>query len=63
MAMAMAMAGQAGITPVWGGQAAAMVQGALDAGFAAEDDGRRFSVVQRQWAAVAPASPATPAAD
>ena len=57
------MAGHAGITPVWGGQAAAMVQAALDAGFAAEDDGRRLSVVQRQSAAVAPASPATPAAD
>ena len=62
-ALAMAMAGQAGITPVLGGQAAAMFQAALDAGFAAEDDARLLSLVQRQWAAAAPASPAAPAAD
>ena len=62
-ALALAMAGQAGITPVLGGQAAATFQAALDAGFAAEDDARLLSLVQRRWAAAAPASPAAPAAD
>ena len=62
-ALALAMAGQAGITPVLGGQAAATFQAALDAGFAAEDDARLLSLVQRRWAAAAAASPAAPAAD
>ena len=62
-ALAMAMAAEAGVVPVLGGQAAAMFQAALAAGYAAEDDGRLLSLVQRQWASAAPAAPPRPAAD
>jgi putative dehydrogenase len=62
-ALAMAMAAEVGVAPVLGGQAAAMFQAALAAGYASEDDGRLFSLVQRQWASVAPPTPAVPATD
>ena len=62
-ALAMAMAAKVGVVPALGGQAAAMFQATLTAGYAAEDDGRLLSLVQRQWASAAPASPAAPAAD
>ena len=62
-ALAMAMAAEAGVTPVLGGQAAAMFQAALAAGYAAEDDGRLLSLVQAQWGCAAPPKAPTPAAD
>ena len=62
-ALAMAMAAEAGVTPLLGGQAAAMFQAALAAGYAAEDDGRLLSLVQAQWGCAAPPKPPKPAAD
>lgn len=48
-ALALKMAAEAGIRPALGGQAAAMFQAALAAGYAGEDDARMLSLVRRQW--------------
>ncbi|MDO9283583.1 MAG: NAD(P)-dependent oxidoreductase [Aquabacterium sp.] len=53
-ALALAMAAQAGISPLLGSQAAAMFQAALAAGYGGEDDARLLSLVSRQWQAVSP---------
>jgi len=47
--LALQMAAEAGVTPALGGQAAAMFQAALAAGYAGEDDARMLSLVRRQW--------------
>jgi 3-hydroxyisobutyrate dehydrogenase len=60
-ALALAMAAQAGVTPVLGSQAAALFQAALAAGYGPEDDARLLSLIDRQWAATTAA--ADPAAD
>ena len=48
-ALALKMAAEAGVAPALGGQAAAMFQAALAAGYAGEDDARMLSLVRRQW--------------
>ena len=62
-ALALAMAAQAGVTPVLGAQAAAMFQAALAAGYGGEDDARLLSLVSRQWQTAhrAPVPPDPPA--
>lgn len=49
--LAMAMAAQAGLRPLLGGQAAAQFQAALAAGFGGDDDARLLSLLQQQCAA------------
>ncbi len=58
-ALALAMAAQAGLQPALGGQAAALFQAALAAGYGAEDDARLLSLLQQAFSA--PARPPGPA--
>lgn len=57
-ALALAMAGAAGVRPALGAQAAALFQAALDAGLGAQDDARLLSLVEQLWAPAPPPDPA-----
>ena len=55
-ALAMAIAAQAAVVPALGGQAAAMFQAALAAGYGDEDDARLLSLLQQRWPVAGPAA-------